>query len=122
MNGPTAPIKRKILIQASPDGRPSRAQPLPVAGGGLDHGVYRIPALYALGFLLLDIALIASHSPLTSAAKLFMFFTIPLLYSPFLFVLHGGVVVVGILCYQRLLQRGAFAFMGFRPQTEQLTR
>lgn len=85
-------------------------------------GIIIVPALYALAFLLLDMALITSRSPLTSAAKLFIFFTIPLLYSPFLFVLHGGVVVVGILCYERLLQKGAFAFMGFRPQLQQPTR
>lgn len=84
-------------------------------------GVILVPALYALLFLLLDIALTASRSPLTSAAKIFIFFTIPLMYSPFLFVLHGGVVVVGILCYVRLLQRGAFSFIGFLSQTEQPT-
>lgn len=82
-------------------------------------GVAIFPALFALGFLSLDIALTASHSPLTSAAKIFMFFAIPLMYSPYMFILYGGFVAVGILCYVRLLQGGAFSFLGLRPQIRQ---
>ena len=79
-------------------------------------GVVIIPAFYALGFLLLDIALTASRSPMTSAAKIFMFFSIPLMYSPFLFVLYGGLVAVGILCYARLRRRGALSFLDVLTQ------
>ena len=74
-------------------------------------GVIFLPALYAFGFLWLDIALTASRSPLTSAAKIFMFFSIPLMYSPFMFVLYGGFVAVGILCYAHLRRRGALSFL-----------
>jgi hypothetical protein len=84
-------------------------------------GVMIIPALFALGFLWLDIALTASRSALTSAAKIFMFFSIPLMYSPFMFVLYGGFVAVGILCYAWLRRNGALSFLGIRPQTEQLS-
>jgi hypothetical protein len=85
-------------------------------------GVLIAPAFYALLFLLLDLALTATNSPLTSAAKIFMFFTIPLMYSPFMFILYGGFVAVGILCYVWLLRNGAFSFLGLRPQTRQSPR
>jgi hypothetical protein len=78
-----------------------------------------VPALYALGFLWLDIALTASRSALTSAAKIFMFFSIPLMYSPFMFVLYGGFVAIGILCYAWLRQKGALSFLEMRLQTRQ---
>ena len=82
-------------------------------------GVIIVPALYALGFLWLDIALTASRSGLTSAAKIFIFFSIPLMYSPFMFVLYGGFVAVGILCYAWLRQKGALSFLEMRLQTRQ---
>jgi hypothetical protein len=85
-------------------------------------GVMIVPALYALGLLWLDIALTASRSPLTSAAKIFMFFSIPLMYSPFMFVLYGGFVAVGILCYAWLRKKGALSFLEMRPQTRQSPR
>ena len=84
-------------------------------------GVMIVPPLYALGFLWLDIALTASRSALTSAAKIFMFFAIPLMYSPFMFVLYGGFVAVGVLCYAHLRRNGALSFLGIRPQTRQLS-
>jgi hypothetical protein len=79
-------------------------------------GVMIVPALFALAFLWLDIALVASRSVLTSAAKVFMFFSIPTMYSPFMFILYGGFVAIGILCYVWLRQKGAFSFVGIRPQ------
>jgi hypothetical protein len=82
-------------------------------------GVMIIPALYALAFLSLDIAFIETNSPLTFAAKIFMFFAIPLMYSPFMFMLYGGFVAVGILCFVRLLQKGAFSFLGVPAQVRQ---
>jgi hypothetical protein len=85
-------------------------------------GVMMVPALFALFFLWLDVALTATSSPLTSAAKIFMFFTIPLMYSPFMFILYGGFVVVGILCYVWLLRNGALSFLGLRPQSRQSPR
>lgn len=84
-------------------------------------GVMVVPVLYALAFLWLDIALTASRSALTSAAKIFMFFSIPTMYSPFMFVLYGGFVAVGILCYAWLRRNGALSFLGIRPQTQQLS-
>jgi hypothetical protein len=85
-------------------------------------GVMIVPALYALGFLWLDIALTASRSSLTSAAKIFMFFSIPLMYSPFMFVLYGGFVAVGILCYAWLRQKGVLSFLEMRLQTRRSSR
>lgn len=85
-------------------------------------GVMIVPALYALGFLWLDIGLTASRSALTSAAKIFMFFSIPTMYSPFMFILYGGFVAVGILCNAWLRQKGAFSFLEMRLQTRQPTR
>lgn len=82
-------------------------------------GVMIVPALFALFFLWFDIALTASKTSLTSAAKIFMFFSIPLMYSPFMFVLYGGFVAVGILCYAKLRQKGAFSFLEMRLQTRQ---
>lgn len=79
-------------------------------------GVMIVPALFGLAFLWLDIALVASRSALTSGAKIFMFFSIPTMYSPFMFILYGGFVTIGILCYVRLRQKGAFSFVGIRPQ------
>jgi hypothetical protein len=84
-------------------------------------GVMVVPVLYALAFLWLDIALTASRSALTSAAKIFMFFSIPTMYSPFMFVLYGGFVAVGILCYAWLRRNGALSFLGIRPQSQQLS-
>jgi hypothetical protein len=77
-------------------------------------GVVVMPLLYALGFLWLDILLVGRNSPLLSAAKLFMFFSIPSMYSPFLFLLYGGAVAVALACYVILVRRGAFAIVGLR--------
>jgi hypothetical protein len=77
-------------------------------------GLVIVPVLYSLAFGALDIGLTGSNSPLTSASKIFMFFAIPLMYSPFLFILYGGFVVMGILCYVWLLRKGAFSFLGGR--------
>jgi hypothetical protein len=77
-------------------------------------GLAVVPLLYAFGFLWLDIFLVRRNSPLLYAAKLFMFFSIPLMYSPFMFLLYGGAVVVAMACYVALLRRGAFAFVGLR--------
>ena len=73
-----------------------------------------MPLLYALGFLWLDILLVGRNSPLLSAAKLFMFFSIPSMYSPFLFLLYGGAVVLALACYVILVRRGAFTIVGLR--------
>lgn len=83
-------------------------------------GVMIVPALFALAFLWLDIALVASRSALTSAAKIFMFFSIPTMYSPFMFILYGGFVAIGILAYVRLRQNGVFSFIGIRPPARQV--
>lgn len=81
-------------------------------------GVLIVPPLFALAFLWLDIALVTSRSALTSAAKIFLFFAIPTMYSPYMFILYGGVVAIGILCYVRLRQRDAFSFIGIRPRAQ----
>ncbi len=77
-------------------------------------GVAVMPLLYALAFLWLDILLVGRNSPLLYAAKLFMFFSIPSMYSPFMFLLYGGAVVLALACYVILLRRGAFAIVGLR--------
>lgn len=74
-------------------------------------GVAIIPALYALAFLWLDIGLVEGRSALTSAAKIFLFFSIPTMYSPFMFILYGGFVVIGTLCYAWLRNTGAFSVL-----------
>jgi hypothetical protein len=77
-------------------------------------GVVVIPLLYALVFLWLDILLVSRNSPLLYSAKLFMFFSIPSMYSPFLFLLYGGAVVLALACYVILVRRGAFTIVGLR--------
>jgi hypothetical protein len=78
-------------------------------------GVAVVPLFYALVFILLDLVLVGSGSPLLFAAKIFLFFSVPLMYSPFMFVLYGGAVVIALAGYVFLLRRGAFSFMGLRP-------
>ncbi len=82
-------------------------------------GVIIVPILYALAFLWLDISLVASRSALTSAAKVFLFFSIPTMYSPFMFILYGGIVAIGALCYAWLRNKGALSFLEMRLQTRQ---
>jgi hypothetical protein len=77
-------------------------------------GLVVIPLLYALAFLWLDILLVSRNSPLLYSAKLFTFFSIPLMYSPFLFLLYGGAVVLALACYVILVRRGAFTIVGLR--------
>ncbi|WP_299809795.1 hypothetical protein [Tardiphaga sp.] len=62
-------------------------------------GVILISALYGLFFLLLDLFLVGSNSPLLISAKLFLFTSIPFMYSPFLFLLYGGAAVLAGVAY-----------------------
>jgi hypothetical protein len=64
-----------------------------------------VSALCALVFLLLDIVLTESRSALLYATKTFIFFSIPTMYSPFFFILYGGAVLLGIICYVAVTRR-----------------
>ena len=79
-------------------------------------GVIIVPPLFALAFLWLDIGLVAGRSALTAAAKIFLFFSIPTMYSPFMFILYGGFVAIGTLCYAWLQNRVSFSFLEMRLQ------
>jgi hypothetical protein len=70
-------------------------------------------AICALGFLLLDKMITASRSILLYATKLFLFFSIPTMYSPYLFILYGGAILLAITVYVTLTKRRASAFAGF---------
>jgi hypothetical protein len=50
---------------------------------------------------LIDVVAVGSNSPLLFAAKIFLFFSIPIMYSPFLFILYGGIVVFTLAGYVR---------------------
>lgn len=62
-------------------------------------GVVVFSAIYALLFFGLDLYLSSSGSPLLWAGKLFLFVSIPFMYSPFLFLLYGGAVVLALAAY-----------------------
>jgi hypothetical protein len=79
-------------------------------------GVVLISALYALAFFLLDLALTVEKSPLTFAAKIFLFFSVPLMYSPFIFVLLGGAVAVFIAGYVVALRKMRTVFTWYGPR------
>ena len=67
-------------------------------------GVASFPLLGALLFLLIDIVAVGSNSPLLFAAKIFLFFSIPIMYSPFMFILYGGAVVIALTGYVWVLK------------------
>lgn len=67
-------------------------------------GVLFFAPLFSILFLLLDICLVRTNSPLLIASKLLMFFSIPMMYSPFLFLLYGGAVTIALVVYVRFLQ------------------
>jgi hypothetical protein len=77
-------------------------------------GVILFSLLYPLFYLLLDILLTASRSPLLLASKVFLFFSVPLMYSPFLFVLYGGAAVVALCAYTIMLRLKLLSFIGLR--------
>jgi len=62
-------------------------------------GLASFPLLGALLFLLIDIVAVGSNSPLLFAAKIFLFFSIPIIYSPFMFILYGGAVIIALTGY-----------------------
>ena len=74
-------------------------------------GVVIVPILYALAFLWIDIGLVAGRTALTFGTKIFLFFSIPTMYSPFMFILYGGFVSIGALCYAWLRKMGAFSVL-----------
>ncbi|MDB5620500.1 hypothetical protein [Tardiphaga sp.] len=70
-------------------------------------GVALVPPVCAILFLLIDMAAVGSNSPLLFAAKIFLFFSVPLMYSPFMFLLYGGAVVLALIGYVRVVETNA---------------
>lgn len=75
-------------------------------------GTLIFPALFAFGFLLMDCAIVASRSSMLFGAKIFLFFTIPIIYAPYGFMLYGGAAVLILMFLVHLLRRGYFASFG----------
>jgi hypothetical protein len=102
-------LSNRLAGQDNISGSTLAASPLGFAADSFYNWGYAGPlifsALCALGFLLLDVVLTESRSALLYAAKTFIFFSIPTIYSPFLFVLYGGAVVLGLMCYVALAKR-----------------
>ncbi|MEQ9567785.1 MAG: hypothetical protein RLN85_18590, partial [Pseudomonadales bacterium] len=67
-------------------------------------GVAVFPALFALVFAATDKILTLGNSPIFIGNKIFLFFSIPLMYSPFLILLYGGAVTIAIIIYITILR------------------
>ena len=59
-------------------------------------GCIVVPLLYAFGIGWLDMVLLTERSPIFFGTRCYLFVTLPICYSPFLFILYGG-AVAGIL-------------------------
>lgn len=102
-------LSNRLAGQGNISGSVLAASPLGFAADSFYNwgyaGLLLVGALCALVFLLLDIALTESRSALLYATKTFIFFSIPTMYSPFFFVLYGGAVLLGIICYVVITRR-----------------
>lgn len=102
-------LSNRLAGQGNISGSTLAASPLGFAADAFYNWGYAGPlivsALCALLFVLLDIVLTESRSALLYAAKTFIFFSIPTMYSPFLFVLYGGAVLLAIMCYVAVTRR-----------------
>lgn len=78
-------------------------------------GVSIFSFLFALGFLSLDIFIVKSASPILYGCKMVLFFTIPIMYTPYGFVLYGGAVVLVLSMFIVLLRRRYLRFFGITP-------
>ena len=81
-------------------------------------GTLIFPAVFALIFLLMDCAITASKSPILYGAKIVLFFTIPIIYAPYGFMLYGGAAVLILMFLVYLLRQGYFARLGLPAPPE----
>lgn len=80
-------------------------------------GVAVFPALFALAFAATEKILTFGNSPIFIGNKIFLFFSIPLMYSPFLILLYGGAVTISIIIYITLLKSKVIGYFGLYPST-----
>ncbi|MEO9612324.1 MAG: hypothetical protein ABJG86_19020 [Nitratireductor sp.] len=78
-------------------------------------GVAVFPALFALVFAATDKILTLGNSPIFIGNKIFLFFSIPLMYSPFLILLYGGAVTISIIIYITILRSKLLRYFGLYP-------
>ncbi|MVB00175.1 hypothetical protein GN330_23285 [Nitratireductor sp. CAU 1489] len=78
-------------------------------------GVAVFPALFALVFAATDKILTLGNSPIFIGNKIFLFFSIPLMYSPFLILLYGGAVTISIIIYITILRSKLLGYFGLHP-------
>lgn len=78
-------------------------------------GVAVFPALFALVFAATDKILTLGNSPIFIGNKIFLFFSIPLMYSPFLILLYGGAVTISIIIYITILRSKLLSYFGLYP-------
>lgn len=77
-------------------------------------GVVTFPALFALVFAVIDKVLTFGNSAIFIGNKIFLYFSIPLMYSPFLFLLYGGAVTISIIIYISVLKLRMMEFMNLK--------
>lgn len=71
-------------------------------------GVILLPAVYAVVIGILDTTLRSRASPVLFGVRCYLFVALPVCYSPFLFLLYGGAVSVGLLTIISLLRPRTF--------------
>jgi hypothetical protein len=65
-------------------------------------GLFVVPPIFAILFGILDLVLLSERSALFFAMKIYLFFVIPQIVSPYLFVLYGGAVCIVLIVYIKL--------------------
>ena len=68
-------------------------------------GVCVFPFVFALLWMSLDRVLLRSPYVIVHGSRLFLFFSVPLMYSPFMFVLYGGVIILMVFIGMSILER-----------------
>lgn len=79
-------------------------------------GVLIVPALFALCIGVLDLALYRGGSRITLATRIYVFFALPIMYSPYGFALYGGSVAL-VLLLAVTFWRGLARLSDLRPAT-----
>jgi len=67
-------------------------------------GLILIPLAYAFAIGLLDMLLLTNRSAIFFAVKIYLFVVLPICYSPYLFVLYGGVVALILITFSEILR------------------
>lgn len=67
-------------------------------------GLLLIPALFAIGVGLLDLACHLRRSPILAGLRFHLFLVLPVCYSPFIFFLYGGAVAIALLLLVAMLR------------------